>query len=65
MIGVNVAIPVPIVSHPFGGWKKSSFGDTNMHGMESIHFYTHRKTITTRWLQSADQAMHFTMPTHN
>ncbi len=27
MVGVNVPIPVPVASHPFGGWKKSSFGD--------------------------------------
>lgn len=38
MVGVNIPIPVPIASHPFGGWKNSSFGDTNMHGTESIHF---------------------------
>ncbi|KTD20944.1 methylmalonate-semialdehyde dehydrogenase [acylating] (MMSDH), oxidoreductase [Legionella lansingensis] len=49
MVGVNIPIPVPIASHPFGGWKHSSFGDTNMHGMESINFYTRRKTVTSKW----------------
>ncbi|MDP3558795.1 MAG: CoA-acylating methylmalonate-semialdehyde dehydrogenase [Legionellaceae bacterium] len=63
MIGVNVPIPVPIVSHPFGGWKRSSFGDTNMHAMESLHFYTKRKTVTMRWPKLAETAS-FQMPSH-
>jgi len=50
MVGINIPIPVPIASHPFGGWKRSSFGAHNMHGMESIHFYTKLKTITSKWL---------------
>lgn len=69
MVGVNVPIPVPIATHPFGGWKRSAFGDTNMHGHESIQFYTRRKTITARWpkaegegVDGASQA--FSMPTH-
>lgn len=65
MVGVNIPIPVPIASHPFGGWKHSSFGDTSMHGMESIHFYTRLKTITTKWLSHAVHGNHFAMPTHD
>ena len=53
MVGINVPIPVPIASHPFGGWKRSSFGDTGMHGLESIHFYTQLKTITCKWPMAA------------
>ncbi|WP_133128577.1 CoA-acylating methylmalonate-semialdehyde dehydrogenase [Legionella nagasakiensis] len=64
MVGVNIPIPVPIASHPFGGWKQSSFGDTNMHGQESIQFYTRRKTITSRWPVTELQASQFTMPSH-
>lgn len=64
MVGVNIPIPVPIASHPFGGWKRSSFGDTNMHGMESIHFYTKLKTITSKWPLSSINENAFTMPTH-
>jgi malonate-semialdehyde dehydrogenase (acetylating)/methylmalonate-semialdehyde dehydrogenase len=69
MVGINVPIPVPVANHPFGGWKRSSFGDTNMHGLESIHFYTRRKTITSKWpsttldLVSGQGA--FTMPVHD
>lgn len=64
MVGINVPIPVPVVSHPFGGWKASSFGDTNMHGKESIHFYTKRKTVTTRWLATDTNTQTFIMPSH-
>ncbi|MCH9756198.1 MAG: CoA-acylating methylmalonate-semialdehyde dehydrogenase [Gammaproteobacteria bacterium] len=65
MVGVNIPIPVPIATHPFGGWKRSAFGDTNMHGAESIHFYTRRKTVTTRWpLANQEEAGSFSMPTH-
>lgn len=64
MVGINIPIPVPIANHPFGGWKRSSFGDTNMHGAESIHFYTKRKTITSRWpTRQLDEHM-FVMPSH-
>ncbi len=64
MVGINVPIPVPVASHPFGGWKRSSFGDTNMHGSESIHFYTKLKTITCKWPTSELAESTFAMPTH-
>ena len=64
MVGINVPIPVPIASHPFGGWKRSSFGDTNMHGGESLHFYTKLKTNTTRWPAHQLQESAFSMPSH-
>lgn len=64
MIGINIPIPVPIANHPFGGWKRSSFGDSNMHGAESIHFYTRRKTITSKWPVSELTDNAFIMPTH-
>ena len=40
MVGINVPIPVPVAYHTFGGWKRSSFGDTNQHGMEGVKFWT-------------------------
>ena len=65
MVGINIPIPVPIVAHPFGGWKASSFGDTNMHGEESINFYTKRKTITSLWRPTNyDDQRIFVMPTN-
>lgn len=65
MVGVNIPIPVPIANHPFGGWKASVFGDTNMHGEESIHFYTRRKTITSKWPVTELSESAFVMPTNN
>ncbi len=62
MIGINVPIPVPIAYHNFGGWKRSIFGDTQMHGPESIRFYTKRKTITSRW-PTGKTKVQMSMPT--
>lgn len=65
MVGINIPIPVPIANHPFGGWKRSAFGDTNMHGEESIHFYTRRKTVTSKWPVTELNKSAFAMPTHD
>lgn len=64
MVGINIPIPVPVASHPFGGWKRSSFGDTPMHGRESVHFYTKLKTITSKWPVAELEKSAFVMPTH-
>jgi malonate-semialdehyde dehydrogenase (acetylating)/methylmalonate-semialdehyde dehydrogenase len=50
MVGVNIAIPVPVAYHSFGGWKKSVFADIGMFGEEAIRFYTKLKTVTQRFL---------------
>jgi malonate-semialdehyde dehydrogenase (acetylating) / methylmalonate-semialdehyde dehydrogenase len=49
MVGVNVALPVPVAYHSFGGWKRSLFGDLHAYGPDAVRFYTKRKTITQRW----------------
>jgi malonate-semialdehyde dehydrogenase (acetylating) / methylmalonate-semialdehyde dehydrogenase len=49
MVGVNVAIPVPMAYYSFGGWKESLFGDAHIHGMEGVRFNTRLKAVTTRW----------------
>ena len=49
MVGVNVALPVPVASQSFGGWKRSLFGDLYVYGPDAIRFYTRRKTMTQRW----------------
>jgi malonate-semialdehyde dehydrogenase (acetylating)/methylmalonate-semialdehyde dehydrogenase len=64
MVGINIPVPVPIANHPFGGWKRSSFGDTYMHGAESIHFYTKLKTMTTKWPMKETLNDAFAMPSH-
>lgn len=61
MVGVNIPIPVPIVSHPFGGWKQSSFGAHGMHGMESLNFYTKNKSVTLTWPEQSE-VLSFHMP---
>ncbi|MFT4058476.1 MAG: CoA-acylating methylmalonate-semialdehyde dehydrogenase [Legionella sp.] len=65
MVGINIPIPVPIASHPFGGWKHSCFGDINMHGEESIYFYTKQKTVTSKWPIHELEGNAFIMPTHD
>jgi malonate-semialdehyde dehydrogenase (acetylating)/methylmalonate-semialdehyde dehydrogenase len=64
MIGVNVPIPVPMAFHNFGGARRSKFGDTQMHGPESIRFWTKMKTISARWPSGIREGAQFTMPTN-
>ena len=63
MVGINVPIPVPMAFHSFGGWKRSLFGDSAMHGTEGIKFYTKLKTITSRWPSGIRSDPEFVMPT--
>ena len=63
MVGVNVPIPVPMAFHSFGGWKRSLFGDHNAYGADSVGFYTHIKTITSRWPTGIRKGAEFIMPT--
>jgi malonate-semialdehyde dehydrogenase (acetylating)/methylmalonate-semialdehyde dehydrogenase len=63
MTGVNVAIPVPMAFFSFGGWKRSLFGDHNVHGTDGVRFYTRLKTITSRWPDGRRINAEFTMPT--
>jgi malonate-semialdehyde dehydrogenase (acetylating)/methylmalonate-semialdehyde dehydrogenase len=66
MVGVNVPIPVPMAFFSFGGWRRSSFADHAMHGMEGVRFYTRLKTVTTRWPEAAGKGAggaEFIMPT--
>lgn len=63
MIGVNVPIPVPMAFHNFGGSKRSKFGDTQMHGPESIRFFTKMKTISARWPSGIKEGAQLAFPT--
>ncbi len=62
MVGVNVAIPVPVGFHSFGGWKSSLFGDSAMYGPEGIRFYTRPKVVTTRWPDPATSEINLGFP---
>ena len=63
MVGINVPIPVPLAYYTFGGWKRSSFGDLNQHGPDSIRFYTKTKTVTARWPSGTKEGAEFVIPT--
>ncbi len=63
MVGINVPIPVPLAFHNFGGSKRSKFGDTQMHGPESVRFFTKMKTISARWPSGIREGAVFAMPT--
>jgi malonate-semialdehyde dehydrogenase (acetylating)/methylmalonate-semialdehyde dehydrogenase len=63
MVGINVPIPVPMAFHSFGGWKRSLFGDTHMHGPEGVRFYTKMKAMTARWPTGVRAGAEFIMPT--
>lgn len=63
MLGVNIAIPVPVAFHSFGGWRNSLFGDHAAYGMEGVRFYTRLKTVTERWPDETPTHAEFSMPT--
>lgn len=54
MVGINVAIPVPVGYFSFTGWKKSFFGDLHSHGRDGVLFYTEKKSVTQRWFEDKD-----------
>jgi malonate-semialdehyde dehydrogenase (acetylating)/methylmalonate-semialdehyde dehydrogenase len=62
MVGINVPIPVPMAFYSFGGWRNSLFGDTHVHGMEGVRFYTRAKAVTSRWPDDGSAAPGFHMP---
>ncbi|MGC2169454.1 MAG: aldehyde dehydrogenase family protein, partial [Acidimicrobiales bacterium] len=49
MVGINVAIPVPVAYYSFGGWNNSLFGDLHVYGPDGVKFYTRSKAVTSRW----------------
>jgi malonate-semialdehyde dehydrogenase (acetylating)/methylmalonate-semialdehyde dehydrogenase len=63
MVGVNVALPVPMAFFSFGGWRQSLFGDHHIYGAEGIRFYTRMKSVTQRWPAPSPGDAAFVMPT--
>jgi malonate-semialdehyde dehydrogenase (acetylating) / methylmalonate-semialdehyde dehydrogenase len=53
MVGINVALPVPVSYYSFGGWKNSLFGDSKAYGQRGFDFFTREKAVTSRWLDSS------------
>jgi len=54
MVGINVAIPVPVGFFSFTGWKNSFFGDLHSHGRDGLLFYTEKKSVTYRWFNETE-----------
>ncbi|OLS19794.1 MAG: Methylmalonate semialdehyde dehydrogenase [acylating] [Candidatus Heimdallarchaeota archaeon LC_3] len=49
-IGINIGVAAPNAYFPFGGKKKSFYGDTHGQGPDSIHFFTDHKVVIERWI---------------
>jgi len=49
MIGINIGIPAPVASLPFGGMRESLFADIKGQGKAAIDFFTEKKIITERY----------------
>jgi len=49
MVGVNVGIPAPVASLPFGGMKASIYADVKAQGKEVVHFFTEARVVTERY----------------
>jgi malonate-semialdehyde dehydrogenase (acetylating) / methylmalonate-semialdehyde dehydrogenase len=64
MVGINVAVPVPVASHSFGGWKASRFGESPIYGPDGIDFYTRSKVVTSRWPDPASSVIDLGFPTN-
>ena len=62
MIGINVAIPVPVAAYSFGGWGDSLFGHAHMYGPEGFNFFTRAKVVTTRWPQPNESRIDLGFP---
>jgi malonate-semialdehyde dehydrogenase (acetylating)/methylmalonate-semialdehyde dehydrogenase len=62
MVGINVAIPVPVAAYSFGGWKQSLFGDTHAYGMDGVHFFTRSKAVTARWIDPLERGVKLGFP---
>ncbi|MDH6464689.1 malonate-semialdehyde dehydrogenase (acetylating)/methylmalonate-semialdehyde dehydrogenase [Micromonospora sp. A200] len=62
MVGVNVAIPVPVAYYSFGGWKDSLFGDSHAYGPHGVHFFTRAKVVTSRWLDPSHGGVNLGFP---
>jgi malonate-semialdehyde dehydrogenase (acetylating)/methylmalonate-semialdehyde dehydrogenase len=49
MIGVNVGIPAPVASLPFGGMKASQYSHIKAQGKSIVQFFTQEKIVTERY----------------
>jgi len=64
MVGINVAIPVPVAYYSFGGWNSSLFGDLHVYGPDGVRFYTRGKAVTSRWQNIGQHHSSLSFPTN-
>ena len=64
MVGINVAIPVPVAYYSFGGWNSSLFGDLHIYGPDGVKFYTKGKAVTSRWQNIGQHHASLNFPTN-
>ena len=64
MVGINVAIPVPVAYYSFGGWNSSLFGDLHVYGPDGVKFYTKGKAVTSRWQNIGQHHSSLNFPTN-
>jgi malonate-semialdehyde dehydrogenase (acetylating)/methylmalonate-semialdehyde dehydrogenase len=62
MVGINIAIPVPVSYYSFGGWNSSLFGDLHIYGPDGVQFYTRGKVVTSRWQNIAQHHASLAFP---
>jgi malonate-semialdehyde dehydrogenase (acetylating)/methylmalonate-semialdehyde dehydrogenase len=62
MVGVNVAIPVPVSYYSFGGWNDSLFGDSPAYGPAGVNFFVRSKVVTSRWLDPSHGGVNLGFP---
>jgi malonate-semialdehyde dehydrogenase (acetylating)/methylmalonate-semialdehyde dehydrogenase len=65
MVGINVAVAVPVAWHSGGGWKRSMFGDHHVYGEEGVRFYTRYKNVMQCWPDRLAKNAKFTPPGMN
>ena len=63
ILKINSATTDVDVETPFGGWKASLFGDTHVHGVEGVHFFTRGKVVTSRWPDHTRAGLDLGFPT--
>jgi len=43
-IGINIGVAAPMAFFPFSGWKDSFFGDLHGQSLDTIDFFTQKKS---------------------
>jgi malonate-semialdehyde dehydrogenase (acetylating)/methylmalonate-semialdehyde dehydrogenase len=55
MVGVNIGVPVPREPFSFGGIQESRYGHGDITGPDGLDFWSHKKKVTTKWVNPPDR----------